>query len=242
MKKVCDVLKNTALFANLDQDVYYSYCNSNLVRVFWKGDLIVQEGDACEGIIVILDGKVATLMTSPNGDYSTLDLLGESDVFGDNLLFGKKRKYQCSLEAATNGKYLYISRDKLLEMIAESPRLLSNVLASLSDKVNEQDQRIYLLSQRSLRKKISAYLIGLLKEDLEERGTRLADELQVVSTPAVVLPVTKAMVAKLLAMPRPSFSRELISMERDGLIKVSGRIIWLLDLKELSAGQGIEDF
>ncbi len=34
-------------------------------------------------------------------------------------------------------------------------------------------------------------------------------------------------------MPRPSFSRELIAMEKDDLLKVSGRIIWLTDLKGL---------
>lgn len=242
MKKVCDILRNTVLFANLDQDIYRTYCDDSLVRVFWKGDIVAQEGDPCDGIIVILEGKVSTLMTSPNGDFSTLNLLGEGDTFGDNLLFGKRRKYQVSLEAATNGKYLFISRDRFLQMVSGSPMLLNNILASLSDMVNEQDRRIDLLSQRSLRRKISAYLIGLLKDDLEEKDVRLTDELQVVSTPAVVLPVTKAMVAKLLAMPRPSFSRELISMERDGLIKVSGRVIWLLDLKELSAGQEIEDF
>ena len=40
----------------------------------------------------------------------------------------------------------------------------------------------------------------------------------------------------LLAMPRPSFSRELISMEKDGLIRVSGRNIWLMDLHGLACG------
>jgi len=40
-------------------------------------------------------------------------------------------------------------------------------------------------------------------------------------------------VAKLLAMPRPSFSRELIAMEGDRLIEVQGRNIRLLDVPTL---------
>ena len=44
------------------------------------------------------------------------------------------------------------------------------------------------------------------------------------------------MIAKLLAMPRPSFSRELINMEKDGYIKVDGREIEILNLRELELG------
>ena len=122
-------------------------------------------------------------------------------------------------------------------MIRQSPQLLSNFLNTLSDKVQQQERRINLLSQRSLRLKISAYLMGLLKDQLDESGRSLKDELKIVSTPAVEFPISKEMVARLLAMPRPSLSRELISMEKDGLIRVSGRVIWLRDLKQLSAGE-----
>ena len=122
-------------------------------------------------------------------------------------------------------------------MIRQSPHLLSNFLNTLSDKVQQQERRINLLSQRSLRLKISAYLMGLLKDQLDESGRTLKEELKIVSTPAVEFPISKEMVARLLAMPRPSLSRELISMEKDGLIRVSGRVIWLRDLKQLSAGE-----
>lgn len=242
MKRICNILRETTLFRGLSQATYRSCCTSSKVFVFYKGEVIVQEGDICEGVIVILEGKAATLKTSANGDYSTLNLLGQADTFGENILFGKKSYYECSLEAASNGKYIQISKVKLLDMMADSPQLLKNILDTLSDRVNEQNRRINMLSQRSLRKKISAYLIYLLRDQLEAKQTRLVDELTIVSTPAVELPVSKALVAKLLAMPRPSLSRELISMEEDGLIKVSGRIIWLLDIKELSAGLEVEDF
>ena len=79
--------------------------------------------------------------------------------------------------------------------------------------------------------------MGLLKDQLDESGRTLKEELKIVSTPAVEFPISKEMVARLLAMPRPSLSRELISMEKDGLIRVSGRVIWLRDLKQLSAGE-----
>ena len=76
----------------------------------------------------------------------------------------------------------------------------------------------------------------MLHDQLEEEGRSPKDVKQIVSTQAVELPVSKEVVARLLAMPRPSFSRELINMEREGLIRVSGRVIWLLDPDGLERG------
>lgn len=237
VKKICDVLRESMLFGNLDQEFYRAYCSQSELTLFWKGDIIAQEGDLCPGVIILIEGQASIQKTSPNGDYSTLALLQAGASFGDDLLFGKKRHYQVSLEAASNGKYLLFRREQLFNMIRQSPQLLSNFLNTLSDKVQQQERRINLLSQRSLRLKISAYLMGLLKDQLDESGRTLKEELKIVSTPAVEFPISKEMVARLLAMPRPSLSRELISMEKDGLIRVSGRVIWLRDLKQLSAGE-----
>jgi CRP-like cAMP-binding protein len=63
----------------------------------------------------------------------------------------------------------------------------------------------------------------------------LEQALRYPTTYAVELPVSKEVVSRLLAMPRPSFSRELISMEKDGLIRVNGRVIWLLDIRGLAS-------
>lgn len=224
------------MFSDLDEKVYESICVGCEMDLFWKGDLICNEGDLCPGVLLVIEGRAAIQKTSPSGDYSTLALLKPGDSFGDDLLFGRKRHYQVSLEAASNGKSVIIKREKLMELIGQSPQLLSNILFSLSDKVQEQERRIHLLSQRSLRQKISAYLVGLLRDQLEESGRSLAQEIRIVSTPAVELPISKEMVAKLLAMPRPSLSRELISMEEDGLIRVSGRVVWLTDMRGLTYG------
>lgn len=237
MKRVCDILRESELFNDLDQRVYRDYCESSRMQLFYKGELIVQEGEVCEGIILLVEGQVAIQKTSPNGDFSTLNLLGPGDSFGEDIIFSQKRHYPVSLEAASNGKYLLVERERLFDMIRHSPQLLSNILSNLSDKVREQERRINILSQRRLRDKVSTYLIGLLLDELEENGKTLAEELKIVSTPAVELPNSKAMVARLLAMPRPSLSRELISMEEDGLIKVSGRVIWLMNLKALTSGE-----
>ena len=225
MKKLCDFLGMTSLFAGLDQSVYHEYCYSTNMKTFWKGDVIVNEGAPCTGIGIIV----------ASGEFSTLDLLGPGDIFGTTLIFSTRKKYPFTLEAVSHCKIVKMTRDVLLSMISKNPQLLLNYMQQLSDRSTEQDKRIDLLSQKTLRLKIGHYLLQLLEEQLEDHDMSLEQALRYPTTYAVALPVSKEVVSRLLAMPRPSFSRELISMEKEGLIRVNGRVIWFLDIRGLAS-------
>ncbi|NLB10465.1 MAG: Crp/Fnr family transcriptional regulator [Clostridiaceae bacterium] len=236
MKKICEVLGSTQLFRGLTHELYHDNCESSNIRTFWKGEIIINEGDVCPGVYVIVDGQVAMQKYSSNGEFVTLDLLGPLDVFGVRYIFGSRKYFDTTMEAVSTCRVVLVSRDNLLNLISRSPKLLHNYLQILSDTIRLHERRINLLSQKSLRQKISTFLLNLLYDQLENEGETLDTSSQVVSTHAVELPVSKEVVSRLLAMPRPSFSRELISMEKDGLVKVSGRVIWLTDVEGLAKG------
>ena len=241
MRKICETLAGTPLFNGLNHDLFNEYCGKTSIRLVWKGEVVVNEGDPCTGIGMIIEGQLAMQKYTSAGDFATLELLGAGEIFGEYLIFGNKKTYSVTIEAVTNSKIVFISKDLLLTLLYQSPAIMQNFLTILSDRVLAQNRRISLLSQKSLRQKIGNYLLELLRDQLEKEGETPKTLRKTVSTQAVELPVSKEVVSRLLAMPRPSFSRELISMERDGLIRVSGRVIWLLDLDRLERGV-IEDF
>ncbi|MDD2458237.1 MAG: Crp/Fnr family transcriptional regulator [Eubacteriales bacterium] len=236
MKKLCDVLSDTTLFAGLTHELFHSYCNKTTIRLVWKGEVLFNEGDPCTGIGLIMEGQLAMQKYSSSGDFATIELLGPGDIFGEYMIFGTRKNYTVTIEAVTNSKIIFITREMLMSILAQSPGVMNNFLTILSDRIQAQNRRISLLSQKSLRQKIANYLLELLRDQLEKEGESPKTIRKTVSTQAVELPVSKEVVSRLLAMPRPSFSRELISMERDGLIRVSGRVIWLLDLDGLEKG------
>ena len=225
MKKVCETLAATPLFTGLNHDLFHDVCSKTSIRLVWKGEVLANEGDLCTGIGMIIEGQLAMQKYASSGDFATLELLGEGEIFGEYLIFGSRRNYTVTIEAVTNSKVIFISRELLTGMLYQSPHLMQNFLAILSDRVHAQNRRISLLSQKSLRQKIANYLLEQLRDQLEKEGESPMTVKRLVSTQAIELPVSKEVVARLLAMPRPSFSRELISMERDGLIRVSGRVI-----------------
>lgn len=236
MKKVCETLAGTPLFAGLNHDIFHDICGKTSIRLVWKGEVLANEGDPCTGIGMIIEGQLAMQKYTSSGDFATLELLGPGEIFGEYLIFGNRKTYSLTIEAVSNSKIIFVSRELLTSLLYQSPPIMQNFLAILSDRVHAQNRRITLLSQKSLRQKIANYLLELLRDQLEKEGESPKLIRRTVSTQAVELPVSKEVVSRLLAMPRPSFSRELISMERDGLIRVSGRVIWLLDLDRLERG------
>ncbi|NJP40878.1 Crp/Fnr family transcriptional regulator [Oscillospiraceae bacterium HV4-5-C5C] len=242
MKKICDALGQSPLFAGLDHQAFNRFCVRVNMRLAWKGEVLANEGDDCTSLGVVVSGQLALQKYASSGDYVTLDLLGPGDVYGEDLIFGHNRVYPLTIEAVTNAKVLVFPRDTLLALLKEQPQLMENFVGFLSDKVQKQNRRINILSQRNLRQKIATYLLDLNRQQsADEDAVRKPEQKVYVSTSSVELPVSKEVAARLLAMPRPSFSRELVRMEKDGLIKVSGRVIWLTDMDGLEGGDSDED-
>jgi len=223
MIKACDALAKTSLFSGLDRVTFHHYCSVTKVRSFARGEIVSAEGDICGSIGVIEQGQIAMQKYTSSGDFATIGLLGPGDFFGEDLIFGSSNIYTFTLEAMTQSEVLFVSKETLRALLDKSPVILNNFLRILSDRVTVQNSRIALLSQKSLRHKIAFYLLELKTE--QHPGS--------VGSVTVSLPVSKEVIAKLLAMPRPSFSRELIAMENDGLLEVKGRTIRLVDVSTL---------
>ena len=104
------------------------------------------------------------------------------------------------------------------------PEIKERFYLVILKRIESQDLSIMILSQKTVRQKISYYLLSLSREQKSEQ---------------VALPVSKEVIAKLLAIPRQSFSRELSRMESEGRIKVEGRTIGIIDLPSLEREIGV---
>lgn len=249
MQKLCEVISKTILFKGLEHEVFSQYCSKTSIRVAWKGEIIENEGDDCNGIGVLLQGKLALQKYASTGEFTTISLIEEGEMYGEDLLFGTSNQFPMTIEAVTNSKILHIPKSVLIPLMQNNYFLNQNFIKILSDKVRNQNERISLLSQKTLRQKIAFYLLELYKKTLKEKngshlgGNHIKSVHIAPENLVIELPVSKEVIAKLLAMPRPSFSRELINMEKDGFIKVDGRNIRIMNLQELESGalEGYDD-
>ncbi len=203
------------LLEGLSDPVRESFMNMTRTKSWTRGELIISEGDVCKSLFIVTKGVAAVQKYTPSGEYSTIRLLEAGCCFGEAHLFEEQPRYTYTLEAVTDVTILTISMEQFRDLMETDPKIRENYLRVLFQGMKAQDQRITLLSLKTVRQKIAYYLLSL--PDPEKDGK-------------VSLPVAKEVVAKYLSIPRPSFSRELTLMEKEGSIKVSGRSIDLLDI------------
>lgn len=240
-KIVCD----SPLFAGVNVESFKDFFTRTRSRTYEKGELIAAEGKPCTSIGIITSGQIAVQKISSSGEFATIALLSEGDFFGEDMLYSSSSIYTTTLEAMAHSEVLFVNKDIMNALMTQSPVVKDNFLRILSDRLKAQNRRIELLSQKTLREKIAYYLIDLFNQQSRESEDSIPDSCRTCDdlgsakckypseSRTVILPVSKEIVAKFLAMPRPSFSRELIAMEKEGLIKVEGRTITLCDVAKL---------
>ena len=233
MRKVCDELAATALFRGLNHDFFEPFCLMTSIRLVWKGEVLIHEGDVCGYVGIVVEGQLAMQRYTGSGEAFTLGLLGPGDIIGTDLVFGSDHLCPMTIEAVANSKVIVLANDLLKQMVHANQGVEMNFIQELSDRIRQQHKRISLLSQKSLRQKIAYYLLDLDQEDKNRQSGIPAAASRRKAPMQVRLPASKEVVSRLLAMPRPSFSRELINMEKDGLIRVTGRTIHILSPERL---------
>ncbi|MBP5416154.1 MAG: Crp/Fnr family transcriptional regulator [Clostridiales bacterium] len=206
------------LFSGIDEDTKASLESLGRIKNWSRGELIVSEGDVCKGLYIILKGFAAVQKYTPAGDYSTICLLHDGDCFGEEIVCSKEKKYISALEAVSDVKILFLPTAPFVSSMESSPKLRENFHLVISRRFASLERMITILSQKTVRQKISYYLIFLSDEQKSER---------------VELPVSKEVIAKLLAIPRQSFSRELSQMVTEEKISVSGRVIEIKDMPSM---------
>lgn len=203
------------LFEDVEDEIVTSCTSSFRTRTYAEGERIAEEGEVCKHFLFIESGEAAVQKYTSGGEFTTVELLECGDFFGEEVMEKDLPRYRFTLEAISDVTVLYIPGDLLEKYLLRYPKLKENYIRILLQKVHCRGQRIVLLSQKSVRQKIACYLLGLLRS---QGGGDL-----------LILPGSREVTSKLLALPRPSFSRELRAMEEAALIEVKGRQVRILE-------------
>lgn len=147
-----------------------------------------------------------------------LNRLNEGDVFGEALVFSKARTYPATVISLNESKVLFIDKSDILKILTKEEKVLENFISLLSNKVFILNSKIKSISFKSVRQKVIGYILNEVKEQKSN---------------SIMLKNTKEEIAALLAIPRPSLSRELINLRNLGYIKFDRKKITVLDIESL---------
>lgn len=213
-------LEKSILFKDLERDQIEKILNSieYNIETYKEGYLIAIEEDDCSSLGIILNGQIEIHKTFPSGKNVTINHFTAGDIFGEALIFSDRHKYPATILSASESEVLYFKKEAIVKLMSVDTKITSNFMSVLSNRILMLNDRLTNLSLDTLRKKISNRILAESKKQ---------------NSLYIELPYNRKKMAELLNIPRPSLSRELIKMEKEGLIHFNKNNIKILDLQEI---------
>ena len=211
------LLQTLPLFQGMDKDriqkiILLSGC---FIRNYRKGNYIYFENDPIDCMGLILQGHVYMTKDNAWGEKTILVRMGKGELFGENFACSHSRNASVTFYAPEAAKVLFIPYRRLLSCAGEKEvlPLIENLISMMTDKAQKLMLKSSIVSQKTLREKICAFLSA----EAERQGTL-----------TFTIPYSREDLADYLSANRSALSRELSAMEKDGLIRVHGREFELL--------------
>ena len=165
------------------------------------------------------EGRVKIFKVSPGGKEHILHIFGEGEPFGEVPVF-YGQPFPASAEALVKTRTIFFPRDRFVLLVEANPSIALNMLAVLSMRLRRFASQIESLSLKEVPTRLANYLIYLSTE----QG----------NNDVVELDISKGQLASLLGTIPETLSRIFAKMTEEGLIRVNGRTISLLDKEALS--------
>ena len=224
MIEIVNLISDIPLFNGLPEDQLHAIKQIAVEKKVNKGEAIFSEGDEGKGFFVVLEGRVKIYKVSAEGKEQILHIFGQGQPFGEVPVFAGQ-KFPANAQAISKGRVLFFPRTAFVALITENPSLSLNMLAIMSSKLREFTVQIENLSLKEIPARLASYLIYL------------ADEQQ--SDDTVTLGISKGQLASILGTIPETLSRIFAKLSGQGLIRVQGPRIALLDREAL---QGLAEF
>ncbi len=224
LESYVEVLSKAELFKGFDKEevILMLKCLEPTVREYHKGNYLAIAGEKFHGLGIMLEGEAAAYKENMAGTRVMMVLLEPGDVFGEIVAFSTESQWPVTVEAQQPCKALFISRHKIVgECRRACPwhrKLIENMLTMVSERAIALSKKVDYLSIKSIRGKISTYLL----EQYKRTGKT-----------TFMLPMNRNALADFLNVSRPSLSREMCSMRDEGIIDFHRASVRIKDLQAL---------
>ena len=224
MEKFLPILTQSALFHTIKPEDLRGMlgCLQPKIHAYAKNDYIALEGENLSGIGIMLVGHGIIIKENAAGQRYIMGRLESGDIFGEMVVYAVNSVWPATIQALENCTVMFLSREKIIgECCKTCPwhrSLIENILRIISEKALFLNKKLEYLTIRSMRGKISAYLLDQYKKN---------------KLPMFTLPMKRHELADFLHVSRPSMSREMGKMRDEGVIKFERSTIEILDTEKL---------
>lgn len=214
MKNILQPLQKCLLFKNKSSKDIESILSKIRFEIvsFEKSETIFSPFQEADKIGIVLSGEVFIQKLFPEGRIVIIDKKTCSDLIAQASVFSRLDNYPTTMMGNQPGEILLISKTYLLELFKSDTAIMLNFLESISNYALVLKHKIGILSLGSIQEKIAGYLIYYQINRHDHPQKEISNTMH--------LPFSKKSWAEYMNVSRTSLSRELKSMEIQGLISL----------------------
>lgn len=214
MEKYFDILDTCPLFQQVGRGNYDKMlrCFGARVVSIKKNTAVFCEGQAADRVGIVLVGAVQAVQDDYLGNRSILSMAGSGELFGEGFACAGVDCIPVSIVATTDSQIMLIDCSHIMTMCHNAcsfhNQMIRNLLISVAQSNLRLNQKIEILSKRTTREKVMAYLLS---------------EAKVHGSNEFTIPYDRQELADYLGVERSAMSTVIGKLRDDGFIQVYRR-------------------
>lgn len=213
---VKDFFSKVPLFESLPAAERLSLAQVAALKTYRRRETIVREGDPGGSFFVIVHGRVAVTIMSPDGHEVILNTLGEGDHFGEMALLDDSPR-SATVTAQQKSDLAILSRAVFFDHLKSNFPLTRALLASFSQRLRHANVTIEGLASLDVKSRLARYFHDLAVA----RGHRSGGGWVMVVRPS------QREIANTIGSSRETVSRTMLQMAEEELIVPRGKAVYV---------------
>lgn len=209
---VAPLIRQLAIFAELDDAAIRQLAARCVVRDFGAGRVLFSTGDECRGLYVIESGRVRIYRTSPDGKEQVLHIEGPGRPVAELPLFDGG-VYPASAITAEPARLIFLAMDDFEAMYRAHPDIAHAIIRALGKRLRHLVRVTETLAFHDVTARLAMLLVGYA----ERASTGTVDGIE------LKLDRTQEELSLEIGTARESVSRAMRQLKHMGLIEAVAR-------------------
>jgi len=193
-------------------------CNiQHTVKQYKRGEHIAYQGDTVQHLIMLSAGKVRTEIVSDSGLALQMEEITAPYPLALAFLFADNNRFPVDVVALQECEVIYIPKESVEERIAGCPGFLRGFMAFNANRMQYISERLKIFAQKGIKAKLVYHILSREHDGEFDLGRSVAS------------------LAEYFGVERPSLSRAISEMVRDGIIEFRSGRGKILDFDALDA-------
>lgn len=182
----------------------------HVVKNYKRGEHIAYQGDSVNQLLLLIEGSVKTEIVSNSGLTLPMEEIAAPYPLAAAFLFADENRFPVDVVALQDCEVLFISKEAVEKQIAKCPDFMRGFMAFNANRMQFLSERLKLFAQKGIKAKLVYYILSQ-----EKNGTFDIER-------------SIASLAEYFGVERPSLSRAISEMVKEGIITFQngkGRIV-----------------